>query len=183
MLDLLIAILETCVLFNLLLIFHELGHITAMSYYKIVPEYVAVGWPAMIKIRIQKVPYHIGILPFFGYAYSKALFQNNVPLNEAAVIALAGPVTSIILGSVMLFIDPTKGSLIYNGGIVSLLIGVTNLIPLPPMDGWHIMRNLMHKNGLEIPDRHAKLLQVAGMVAVTLFAMILADLLMRFNLV
>jgi membrane-associated protease RseP (regulator of RpoE activity) len=176
-----IAIIETCVLFNLLLVFHELGHVVAMSYYKIETEYIAIGWPSIIKVKIDNTPYHLGILPIFGFAYSRRLFQSDIPLNQAAVIALAGPVTSLVLGSIMLFIDSTKGSLFYNGGIVSLMIGFTNLIPLPPMDGWHIFRNLMHKNGLDIPKHYKKLLPVIGLVVVTIIAMILVELLKKYS--
>lgn len=183
MLYLLIAIIETFVLFNLLLVFHELGHVVAMSYYKIETEYIAIGWPAIIKVKIDNTPYHLGILPIFGFAYSRRLFQSDVPLSQAAVIALAGPVTSIVLGVIMIYIDPAKNSIIYNGGIVSLLIGVTNLLPLPPMDGWHIMRNLMHKNGLDIPENYTKILPVVGMVVVTIIAMILVELLKKYSAV
>jgi Zn-dependent protease len=68
--------------------------------------------------------------------------------REEALIALAGPATSIAIGAVLLAVDlavsqPQIGALVGWLGFINLALGAFNLIPGFPMDGGRVLRALL----------------------------------------
>jgi Zn-dependent protease/CBS domain-containing protein len=65
--------------------------------------------------------------------------------REEALIALAGPVTSILIGAAFIGVDlvvtqPQLGALVGWLGVINIALGVFNLIPGFPMDGGRVLR-------------------------------------------
>ncbi len=68
--------------------------------------------------------------------------------RDEALIAAAGPVTSLVIGGLLLGIDaiveqPQVGALVGWLGVINLSLGLFNLIPGFPMDGGRILRALL----------------------------------------
>ncbi len=110
--------------------------------------------------------------------------------GEEAKMALAGPVTSFILGGIfwllLTFLDPgqavprfTLGFLFY----VNVAVGIFNLIPALPLDGGRILRSLLslktsHYRATEISTQISKFLAFAmgiyGLLTFNLFLIVIA---------
>ena len=107
-------------LITLIIIIHELGHISAAIYYK---------W------NIEKII----ILPFGGITIFNEYL--NRPIKEELIIALAGPIYQIIFYYLVSFLN-LKTSLFSSYHYTLLLF---NLLPLIPLDGSKIFGLLLEK--------------------------------------
>src|SRR5918999_2863367 len=70
--------------------------------------------------------------------------ESHTP-REEALIALAGPATSLLIGALLVFVglfvsQPQLGALVSWLGFVNVALGVFNLIPGFPMDGGRVLR-------------------------------------------
>jgi Zn-dependent protease len=110
--------------------------------------------------------------------------------GEEAKMALAGPVTSFILGGIfwllLTYLDPGQavprfmlGFLFY----VNVAVGIFNLIPALPLDGGRILRSLLslkisHYRATEISTQISKFLAVVmgiyGLLTLNLFLIVIA---------
>jgi Zn-dependent protease len=93
---------------------------------------------------------NLGFLPF---AYAKPLPVNpwglRKPDRDVTLIALAGPAANILLalgfGVLVRAIDVASqvGRLLHSCLIVTIVIGVLNLVPLPPLDGSRVVARFL----------------------------------------
>ena len=110
--------------------------------------------------------------------------------GEEAKMALAGPVTSFILGGIfwllLTFLDPGQavprfmlGFLFY----VNVAVGIFNLIPALPLDGGRILRSLLslkisHYRATEISTQISKFLAISmgiyGLLVFNIFLIVIA---------
>lgn len=154
-----------------LLVLHEWGHISAMLKFGIKPELVVIGWPTAFKCKVNGVPHHFGWFPVFGYTQSAGLL--TITTRKKAIIALAGPLTSLLLGLMLLPLAVVMQNwVIHLAGWGSLVIAVMNIVPLPPMDGWFIGKYLLEKKGIKLSENTERGLYVAG-IAVACFSVFL----------
>ena len=103
---------------------HELGHICVAK---------------LLKIKLEKVE----ILPC-GFSAS---FYNLKAGKEEIIVAIAGPIVSFTLAMLFQYIDIIKISNILKQEIVysNILILIFNLLPIYPLDGGRILKNILHK--------------------------------------
>ncbi len=107
----------------LMSIFHELGHV--LVYRILVGE-----WPSL----------SVGFLGICMYTEYKKL-----PVKKELLITLAGPGTNLLLSLAVYFLLLRKVTFLRLGIFwANMLIGLFNLIPIPPLDGWHII-SLLHR--------------------------------------
>lgn len=129
-------------------------------------------------------PFGFILLLFAGVGWGKPVMinPNNFTSNKSratceALVSLAGPLTNFILAIIFTIIYYAIGAFAPNTqfmGIISLLVlytiyiniglGVFNLIPLPPLDGEKIFRNILPYNALEWLDRNSNTLQLIFMI-------------------
>lgn len=170
----LFGVVVTSLLCFFLLILHEYGHVVAMMRYGIKTEYVVIGWPTIFRVRIGGLPHHVGIVPVFGYAYATDFIKAS--LRTKAMIAIAGPIASLLLGLFLLgilFFTPGNG-LLSMAAWGSLILAGLNLVPLPPMDGWHAAKYWLSNRGVVVSEEVERNLFVAG-IAFVWFTVLVAS--------
>lgn len=101
---------------------HEIGHV------------VVAG---LFGIRTRAIV----LLPIGGVAQLQA---NWVPARVDALIALAGPAVSLLLGATLLA-GASWGApmVVWQLGVLNLSVGLFNLAPIFPMDGGRVLRSLL----------------------------------------
>ena len=55
----------------------------------------------------------------------------------------------------------------------SILLAATNIIPLPPLDGWTIAEHFLKQRGFHIDDRNRKVLMGVGIFTIILITLAL----------
>lgn len=121
-----------------------------------------------------------------GWGKPVQVNPNNFTSNKSkgtceALVSVAGPAMNFIIAIILTFAEVIMENTLsdaffysYAGGIITLLInltiiiniglGVFNLIPLPPLDGEKIFRNLLPYKAQEWLDRNASTLNIIFMV-------------------
>ncbi len=94
------------------------------------------------------------------------------------LISLSSPQASIIVKAAMLGYPGISNSalvpisvLLYQGMVINVLLGVFNLIPVPPLDGSHVVRHMLSERVRDIYDR-------VGIVGLILLLLVGGNLLM-----
>jgi Zn-dependent protease len=111
-----------------------------------------------------------------GFGWAKPVpvnpnyFKN--PKRGMAVTALAGPVSNFLLALVLLlslrlFRPTSVGNplmmFLVETAILSIGLGVFNLIPIPPLDGFHVVNDLLLKGRLQLNYHLHQITRVALM--------------------
>jgi Zn-dependent protease len=119
---------------------------------------------------------NLGFLPF---AYAKPLPVNpwglRKPDRDVTLIALAGPAANILLalgfGVLVRAIDVASqvGRLLHSCLIVTIVIGVLNLVPLPPLDGSRVVARFLPPRAREF---WANADQFGGVIILVIFFII-----------
>ncbi len=157
-LSFLIMVLSTCFVVFCCLPIHELAH--ALVADKCGDD------TARIKGRLTVNPFaHLDILGtimifLFGVGYAKPVPVNPArlkhPRRDMALIALAGPVSNLIMGFIAVFLFYIFGSFnsenpafsalsyfFYIAASVNVTLAVFNLLPIPPLDGSRIFSSIL----------------------------------------
>lgn len=106
-------------------------------------------------------------LPALGWAKPVPVDPRNLvsPRRDFALVALAGPVSNVVLASIGLVVliamgglipegGPTRsGVLVYQAIFLNLLLAGFNMIPVPPLDGGNVIAGV-------VPEGIARLLDV-----------------------
>ena len=130
----------------------------------------------------------LSALPLIGWAKPVPVNMRHLknPRRDFAIVALAGPVSNVVLavGAAVLLkaqggMVPDSGqtfltSILLNAVIMNVLLAVFNLIPIPPLDGGNVLAGL-------VPESTAQLLdQVRPYGIFLLYALLLSGVLDRF---
>lgn len=154
-------------LYGVLMLFallHELGHLFAGIFLGFKPESLSInplGLSINFKIRIQD--------------YNEKIKNGNILALKKLVIAISGPAINFLL--VILFsifnlriFGIKQEFLIYS----NVLIGLFNLIPIYPLDGGRIIKNILHiLTGLENTYNYTNLISNISIVILTVFSSII----------
>ncbi|MFN8439630.1 MAG: site-2 protease family protein [Caldilineaceae bacterium] len=95
-----------------------------------------------------------GILLFLtGFGWAKPVQWNpnrvNMPVKQASIlIALAGPASNLVLALISLLLSRLLGASMFTSFLVwfatiNVYLAVFNLIPIPPLDGSHVLFALL----------------------------------------
>ena len=109
---------------------HELGHIITAKLFKMQIE------------KIEILP--CGFSASF-FSYNSSGFPKGFSMQEL-IVALAGPIVSLILALSFQYIDDTNFTIVTKQEIVysNILILIFNLLPLYPLDGGRILKNILN---------------------------------------
>ncbi|WP_432263114.1 site-2 protease family protein [Cupriavidus sp. TMH.W2] len=166
--------LAAYILWNLLVFLlgiHEYGHLLAMKRVGIRPDKVVIGGVKIFTLKIGGLLFEIGLVPLWAYVASK--HYESSPSDKRAFVAAAGPAMSLATGLGFFLVDYIHPiwlvGLCAKGSFILLL---TNLIPLPPLDGWTMIEHVLVKRGIKITPRGRQYLLCAGMAAIALVTLV-----------
>ena len=100
--------------------------------------------------------------------YNKKIRRGTALCVKRAIIALAGPITNLIM-IILSTILPLKNTE-FNQNIIysNILIGIFNLIPIYPMDGGRILKEVLHIYlGLEKARKYTNKIANATVIILT----------------
>ena len=119
---------QTAALLLLVLVLHEGGH-----------------WLAMRALGYQRV--QILLLPLAGGVTLGE--EEQISARDRAIVALAGPLPGLVLGVVLLMNEWawTDGVLLH-AAFLLIFINALNLLPVMPLDGGHVLQNLLPQQGV-----------------------------------
>jgi stage IV sporulation protein FB len=145
------TIRELAVLFTIVIV-HELGHVMAMR---------AFGW------RVRE----IRLLPFGGAAETEE--AGTVPAAEEAVVAIAGPLQNVWMGTAALLLARLDGAASDWAMYIAqanAIIALFNLLPIQPLDGGRLLSawlsvRLPYQTALKWSMRIGLALSVAMIIA------------------
>ncbi len=136
--DLLGLFLAAWAIFAASFLFHEFGHAYAARWLGYEAGGIDVGFGPGVTLR--KVTFRA--LPL-----QASVHILGEPTGwHAAAIALAGPLASLLLGGSLLLLGAAPGlfhGLLQGIGGLNVAIGLFNLLPLPPLDGWRAIEPLV----------------------------------------
>lgn len=154
-----------------LLVLHELGHIYAMRKLGLKVDKVVMGVQKMFTVKVAGVPVEFGLLPAVAYCVSEDFKRTDS--NRRAWVALAGPVATVVTGVVFyalfLLTQHWTMQIAVQGSVILFL---TNIIPLPPLDGWTVVEHFLIRRGIVIEEAERKKLFMIGIATILLVAMV-----------
>jgi Zn-dependent protease len=113
-------------------IFHELGHFTAMKIF---------GYKKL----------HINFIPFLG-AYASGM-KKEISQKQSAIIFLAGPVPGIIVGILLFFLGSgTYSPQLRSYGMILCILNMFNCLPVYPLDGGRLLQTLFLEKSEKISE-------------------------------
>lgn len=153
--------LNIYIVFMLFAIIHELGHVLTGIILGFKPK------------NIEILP--IGISACFYMQcddYNKKINYANRFVLKKVIISCAGPITNFIIAIIFYFFDfsifnISREFIIYT----NLIIGIFNLIPIYPLDGGRIIKNILHiKIGLKESYKYTKIIANLSIIILTIFS-------------
>jgi membrane-associated protease RseP (regulator of RpoE activity) len=154
-----------------LLLLHEYGHIYAMRKMGIKVDKVVMGMFKLFSIKANGMTFEIGLVPVVAYCVSKDYERSDT--NRRAWIALAGPAATLLTGVLFLVAYMATDYWLLKFAVQgSFILFITNVIPLPPLDGWVVAEHFMAKRGVLLSKNQRKHLFVVGMVTMVLVALV-----------
>ena len=154
-----------------LLALHEWGHFYVMRKLGLRVDKVVLGVGKMFSFSRKGIVYEFGLIPVLAYCVSKDFEKTDS--NRRAWVALAGPAATMVTGLVFLGIWLTTDFWLARACAQgSLVLFLTNVIPLPPLDGWTVAEHFLEKRGIKLSQRERKTLFVIGAVTIVAVALI-----------
>lgn len=164
---------------------HEMGHLLIARLFRVPVKRIALGlgptlWQhsldsgITIELRTLPVGMMIGVIPRRG---SDGHIRR--PVEQDIAVAAAGPIVSLLLAIVLIsvaaILGPASGlqAWLVATAVLSLALAVLNLIPLPGLDGGHLVLLGLARLGLQLsPRREVMVHRVGFRLAAVLCAMI-----------
>lgn len=154
-------------IYSILMLFaflHELGHLLAGVILGFKPQSMSIN-PIGLSINFEIKPED----------YNMKIKMGNILALKKLIIAISGPLINFIIAvicgifSINLFNIETE-FVVYS----NILIGMFNLIPIYPLDGGRILKNLLHIiTGLENTYNYTNLISNISIIILSVFSSII----------
>jgi len=106
-------------------------------------------------------------IPLIGWAKPVPVDMRylKAPRRDFALVALAGPVSNVLLAAVLVTLINLQGGLVPDDGVTrfglvlymaaftNLLLAAFNMLPVPPLDGGNVLAGLVPESAARLIDR------------------------------
>jgi Zn-dependent protease len=135
------------------LLVHEAGHWMMMYRLRIPMEKITIGLGPSVRLFGRL---HLALFPLGASVTPEPVRWAAASSRDRFRVAVAGPAMSFIFAFVFLGLSLTYPRIA--AGLTALAtmhfaIGAINVLPVPPLDGWHILTELMASNNRALPQR------------------------------
>lgn len=154
-------------IYGILMLFaflHELGHLVSGLFLGFKPQSLGInplGLSINFKIKAKD--------------YNERIRKGNILAIKKLIIASSGPLVNFVLAFIFSItkcdvIGIQQDFLVYS----NILIGIFNLIPIYPLDGGRILKNILHiATGLENTYSYTNFISNLSVIILTMFASII----------
>lgn len=154
-----------------LLALHEYGHIYAMRRLGMRIDKVVLGMFKVGSLRWRGLTFEFGLAPVLAYCVSKDFEASDT--NRRAWVALAGPAMTAVTGLAFYIAWACTGHWLMRACAQgSVILFLTNIIPLPPLDGWTVAEHFLAKRGVALDTKAKRRLLAAGALTIIAIAYI-----------
>lgn len=128
----------------------------------------------------------------FGWAKPVPINPNYLrnPKRDIVFVSLAGPLSNLVsaflvgftlshLASRFLFYT-APGAMIVNFVVISIALAFFNLIPIPPLDGWHVLEYFLPSDGLKTFLRNYGYYMLLGLIFLSVLGFPVLSIYIRF---
>jgi membrane-associated protease RseP (regulator of RpoE activity) len=134
---------------------HELAHFIAAKLVKCKVEVFSIGLGrAIYSKKIGNTKYQLSWIPFGGYnklkaetEYSRSKYAfTNLRYSKKVIITVAGCFINVVMGAIAIYygLPKVNYSLCYFG-LMSIALGLTNMLPIPALDGSYLIMVWLEK--------------------------------------
>lgn len=130
------------------IIVHEFGHLIASVMLKCKVEVFSLGFGKPIcSFKYKKIIFNICPILLGGYCKLKGdicdVFKRNsfarLPYSKKFLILSSGCIVNIFFGYLFLIAGiKISSDILYNLGFINMLLGISNLLPIPALDGGYL---------------------------------------------
>lgn len=144
--------------------FHELGHLFAGIILGYKPQSLSIN-PVGLSI----------VFDIKAEDYNEKIRKGNMLALKKMIIAASGPIVNFFIVIIFMLFDLnffyiSREFIIY----ANILIGLFNLIPIYPLDGGRILKNLLHIiDGLKNSYTYINTISYASVIVLTIFSSII----------
>ena len=154
-------------IYGILMLFaflHELGHLFSGLLLGFKPESLGIN-PLGLSINFK----------INAEDYNERIRNGNILAIKKLVIASSGPLVNFILAFAFSIIECDFAGIQQEFLVYSnILIGIFNLIPIYPLDGGRILKNILHiATGLENTYSYTNFISNMSVIILTMFASII----------
>lgn len=137
----------------LTLLVHEAGHWLMLSRLKIPTSQITLGLGPSVKLFGRL---HLALFPLGASVTPEPVRWAAATSRDRFRVAVAGPTISFIFALIFLALSlvyPHMSSGLQALATLHFAVGAINIVPIPPLDGWHIFTELMATHNKALPQR------------------------------
>lgn len=134
---------------------HEIGHWAEMTRRGIPMVRITLGLGPSVRLFGRL---HLALFPLGASVSPEPVAWRAAPPHTRFRVALAGPVASFICAGILLalsFLYPRAAPGLSALATLHFAIGAFNMLPVPPLDGWHVLTELLAAHERPLPARVA----------------------------
>lgn len=155
-------IIQLLVSIYICIVLHELGHLLTAKAVKCKVDVFSIGFgKELFSFTFGETKYRFALLPLGGYnklANELEYCRNKTALPNLSyckklLVLLSGCIINIVTGLIAYFVGiRLENYNLYYFGVISTILGLTNLLPIPALDGSYPFLFLLEK---VIPKKYA----------------------------
>ena len=168
------SIILAIIILGVIIFLHELGHFMTAKYYKMPVMEFAIGMgPKIFTKKIGETDYSIRMLPLGGFVNIAGMQPEENPENEIPGGFYTKPAFSrfvvLIAGVMMNFLTALMAIFI----LISINIGIMNLLPIPALDGGRLIFIIPEFLGVKINKKIEEQIHLIGMIFLLVLMLII----------
>lgn len=139
------------------LLTHEAGHWAMLSRLRIPTQRITIGLGPSVRLFGR---FHLALFPLGASVTPEPSRWAQASARDRFKVAVAGPAVSFICAFIFLglsLVYPRIATGLSALATLHFAVAAINVLPIPPLDGWHILTELLASNNRALPKQAAAL--------------------------